>query len=99
MVNKTARHAGDCNLIPACNEPNGRCYIGFKMTEYTYTGQVSLHIQVKIMLRRIRMKEKVIYIVEREFLGKLTPVELIERMIRSHRQDVTSDGNGLLKDS
>lgn len=44
------------------------------------------------------MKEEVVYTVEREFLGKLTPVELIERMIRSHRQDVTSDGNGLLKD-
>lgn len=49
--------------------------------------QANLHIQVEMMWRRIQMKEELIYTVEREFLGKLTPVELIERMIQSHRQN------------
>lgn len=47
-----------------------------------------MHIQVEMMWRRMQMKEELIYTVEREFLGRLTPVELIERMIQAHRQNV-----------
>ena len=52
-----------------------------------YIRQAGLHIQVEMMWRCIQMKEEITYTVEREFLGKLTPMELIERIIQSHRQN------------
>ena len=33
------------------------------------------------------MKEEIVYAVEREFLGKITPEELIRRIIQEHRQE------------
>lgn len=40
------------------------------------------------------MKEAPVYIVEREFLGKITLEELVKRIIQSHRQEETSGKAG-----